>query len=222
MANLKRDSINIIALGGQNPQILNVDFLTGNGILPVDREPFPALLARENPYDEFVSVPGLTKLVIGDIEFVVTPERFAIRQLGIGDWSDNIIGDMAIKYFEVLPYTPLSVIGINLYSIITFKAPGEQQAFQNLYFNESNNIIKMLGSPKIDAAVTLRFPAAVDSGRITLIINQPNMTDLTQAITFNYEFDYLDVDAFKSRMKDFQDTAKYCDSILNNLIEGIK
>lgn len=221
MASLKKNSINIIALGGQNPQILNIDFLKGNGILPVDSEPFSTLLARKEPCDEIVSVLGLTKLVIGDIEFVVTPDRFAIRQLKIDNWSDNVIGDIAIKYFKVLPYTPLSVVGINLNSTIAFKTLIKQQAFQNLYFNENNDIIKMLGSPNIDADLTLRFPAPMDSGRITMTINQPNLTDQTQAINFNYEFEYIDISTFESQMDDFQNIANYFDGILNTFVEGI-
>ncbi|MCK4819585.1 hypothetical protein KA005_27705 [bacterium] len=48
MASQSKNFISIVALGGQNPQILNVDFLKNNKIIPIDEAPFDQLFKQEN------------------------------------------------------------------------------------------------------------------------------------------------------------------------------
>ena len=50
MAEINKNFISFVALGRPNPQILNVDFLKDNKIVPVDEPPFDKLFQQEKPF----------------------------------------------------------------------------------------------------------------------------------------------------------------------------
>ena len=113
MANQTKNFISVVALGSQNPQILNVDWLIGNGIISEEQHPFNELFKEGRKPTSFLSTPPFTTLVLGPLEFTVDEQRFQIRATSITNWEDTIIFDIAQKYFEVLKHTPLQAVGVH-------------------------------------------------------------------------------------------------------------
>lgn len=221
MASHDKNFISFVALGGQNPQILNVDFLKKEKIVPLDQHPFDTLFQQKKPFSKFVSTPVLSNLVLDTIEFIIDEQRFQIRDRSVTEWSDTKILSIAQRYFEVLKYTPLKVVGINLNSKITFSTPREEETFQSLFLPQNSKIVQILSKDNIRASTILRYPYSRNGGRITLTIEQPNKTIDGRIVNFNYEFDFTDWEEFKGEMKRFPEVAKYSDSILYQFLEAI-
>jgi len=221
MAELSKNFISFVALGGQNPQILNIDFLKAGDIIPVNQPPFDELLKQEKPVKKFVSVPGFANLVLDNIEFIVDESRFQIREKGISEWSDTKILEIAKKYFEVLRYTPLKLVGLNLNSIITFGSSKEATSFQELFLSENSRIVGIIGKDKIAASIVFRYPYSNQGARITLTIEQPNKENKKRAVNFNYEFDFTSWTKFGSELGKISEISNYFDSIIQKLLEAI-
>jgi len=222
MASQNKNFISLVALGGQNPQILNLDFLTKEKIIPVDKAPFDALLKQEKPLKKFVSVPGLTNLIIGDIEFVVDEQRFQIRDRVISEWTETTILNIASKYFKVLHYTPLKIVGINLNSTIAFSSEEEARSCQELCLPRDSRLVSIVSNDNISASLALRYPYD-EGGRITLTIEQPNKEKDKRVVNLNYEFDLATQDWSKlnDELSKFPDIAKYADSIFDRLLGAL-
>ena len=221
MAELSKNFISFVALGGQNPQILNLDFLKAENILPVNEEPFVSLLAQEKPMKKFVSVPGLTNLVVGNVEFIVDEQRFQVRETGISQWTDAKVLDIAKRYFEVLPYTPLKLVGVNLNSTITFATSEEAKTCQQLCLPQDSKLARIISGDNVSASTVLRYRYSGGRGRITLTIEQPNRENSKRMINFNYEFEFADWANFRTELEKIPDVAAYSESVLAQLLEAI-
>ncbi len=221
MASHSKNFISFVALGGPNPQILNIDFLKNNKILPLDQEPFVSISAQEKLVKKFVSVPGFTNLILDNIEFLVDESRFQIREKEISEWGDTKILEIAKKYFEILPYTPLKLVGINLNSIITFDSPKEETNFQELFISKNSRILSIIGKGKIAASIVLRYPYSNQGGRITLTVEQPNKENKKRSINFNYEFDFTSWKELGSELGKISEISGYSDSIIQKMLEAI-
>ncbi len=221
MAELKKVFMSLVALGGQNPQIINVDFLKNYKIVPIDEPPFNELFQQEKPYTTFVSTPVFSNLAFGPIEFIVDEQRFQIRDNSIGDWVDTKILDIALKYYEILEYTPLKKVGINLASELSFKTSQEAMEFQRLFLPESAPVCGMIPNADLTASITLNYPEPDNGSNITLTINPLNKTNNNRGINFNYEFDFTDWQNFKEELEKMPTRAISSDSIINELLKAI-
>jgi len=221
MANLKKNFLSFVALGGQNPQILNLDFLKTNDIIPVNAPPFEELLKQEKPLKKFVSFPGLANLVLGNIEFVIDESRFQVRETEISQWAETKLIDIVKKYFEILPYTPLKVVGINFNSTIVFETPEEANNYQKLCLPEDSPLARIISRDNITASSVLRYPYWDDGGRITLTIEQPNKKNTKRMININYEFDFTNWTNFNRELARFSKITGYVESIIAELLEVI-
>jgi hypothetical protein len=222
MATQSKNFVSFVALGGQNPQILSIDFLKANQIIEVEKPPFDELVKQDKPPVKFISVPSFTNLVIGKISFIVDEQRFIIREDGIQEWSETKILDIADKYFRVLPYTPLKVVGINFNSLVTFDTPEEAKRCQELCLGEDSKLAKIVGQDNILTSCVLRYEYGTHGdGRITLRIEQPNKEGTKRQINFNYEFDFTDWDTFRAKLQKVQDVSDYCDTILDKIMENL-
>ena len=114
MANIQKNFASVIALGSQNPQILNGDFLKINKIIPADQAPF-------DKTPKFISTPPFASIAFGPVEILVEEQRFQIREAGLADFKETHIFDIALKYYEVLKYTPVRTVGINLNCQVDFE-----------------------------------------------------------------------------------------------------
>ena len=221
MASQSKNFISFVALGGPNPQILNIDFLKSNRILPLDQAPFASLSAQKKLVKKFVAVPGFTNLVLDNIEFIVDETRFQIREKEISNWGDTKILEIAEKYFDVLPYTPLKVVGLNLNSTITFDTPKESTSFQELFLSQNSRMLGIVGKDSVAASIVLRYPYSKQGGRIALTLDQPNKENKKRAVNLNYEFDFTSWAEFRIELGKILEISDYFDSMVRKLLEAI-
>jgi len=221
MAEIGKNFISLVAIGGLNPQILNVDFLKGNKIVPTDEPPFDKLFQQEKPFTSFISTPIVSDLVLENIQFIVEVGRFQIRDMAISEWTETRVLDIAIKYFEVLPYTPLKIVGVNLNATITFGTPQETQNFQHIFLPENSKVVGIISKDNIVADLVLRYPYSDNGGRITLTLSRQNKTNIKRTVNLNYEFNFVDWTNFKAELSKISQIAEYFDSILGELLQGI-
>lgn len=173
--------------------------------------------------DKFISVPGLANLLVANIEFLVDEQRFQIRDTKVSEWAETKILSIADKYFQVLPYTPLKLVGVNFNSTITFATSEEARDFQELFFSRNNQLAQIITIPDISASSMLRYPYpdSKSCGRIQLTIEQPDKENKRRAVNLNYEFDFTDWPTFRSELKKVPEVGKYCDRILEQFLKAI-
>ena len=221
MAKINKNFISFVVLGSPNPQILNVDFLKDNKIVPVDESPFDKLFQREKPLTKFLSTPVVSNLVLENIDFLVDEQRFQIRDTVISEWTETKIFEIATKYFAVLRYTPMKVVGFNFNATIAFESPKETTNFQELFLDKNSGILSLISKDNIDASLVLKYPYSNSGGRIALTVSQFDKANNTRSVNFNYEFDFSDWEKFKAELEKMPEVAGYFDSILAKLIKAI-
>jgi len=220
MAQLKKNYVSVIAIGDQNPQIINVDFLRDTKIISIDEPPFSELFRQKEPEIKFVSVPGLTNLALGNIEFLIDLGRFQVRDTAVSEWAETKVVDIARKYFEVLRYTPLKMVGFNFNSTVVFGDSVEAASFQRSFLPEDSPIQKIISKDILSASMALRYPYPEEEGRAMLTLEHLKQ-DNERTVNFNYEFDFADWAKFKDELGKFPEIAKYCDSILSKILKAI-
>jgi hypothetical protein len=223
MANQSKNFISFVALGGLNPQILNIDFLKTNGIISTNDSPFDKLLKQGSTPDKFISLPGLANIVVANIEFLVDQQRFQIRDTKVSEWAETKILDIANRYFKVLSYTPLKLVGVNFNSTIAFDTSEEAGNFQELFFPRDNHIARIISKQGINASSILRYPYSDsgDGGHIQLTIEQPDTENRQRVVNLNYEFNFTDWATFRSELEKVPEIGKYCDHILEQFVKAI-
>ena len=96
--------INIVALGSFNPAIVTPDFLNKDCELnlgePTDQSP---------PF-----IPVHRRLKFKNLIFNVDMQTLEISEAGVEDIHKAKITDFFSVYYERLPYTPLSAVGVNI------------------------------------------------------------------------------------------------------------
>lgn len=221
MAQLKKNFVSMVLLGGPNPQILNVEFLKKNKIIPLDEPPFDRILQQEPPFTRFVSTPPFTNLVLGTIEFTVEINRFQVRDNSVVKWTDTRILDIVKQYFKVLRHTPINVVGINLNSTLSFDTPEEAANLQKLFLAEDSPIIGLVSGEGIVAGTAMSWPYSKGGGRIKFEIAQPDKAKGARTMNFNYEFGFIGWTEFEAELGNFSEITAYCDDILGQLLKAI-
>jgi len=96
--------INLVALGNFNPGIVTPDFLNKVCELnlgePTDQSP--------------PEIPVHKRLKFKNLIFTVDMQRLEISEIGAENIYEVKIKDMFDVYYERLPYTPLSAVGVNI------------------------------------------------------------------------------------------------------------
>jgi hypothetical protein len=197
MPNFKGQFFSIVLIGRHNPQILNHDFLINNEIIPVKDEPFKSIIAREDskPFTEFISTPVLATIKYDSISIVVEDNRYQIKDGNYGDPTSSSIIQITRSYFgEVLKYTPLTLGGINLNGIITFKnEKGEQRFDENLGINRKN-LCAYAGTADVMFGMDFSFPWL--EGMVAVQIPKQRDHSKSCTINFNYEFKHDNMKSF--------------------------
>lgn len=208
--------MSLVALGRPNPQILNIDFLVNNKILP-----FEELPQQGKAVKKFVSVPGFANLVFENIEFIIDEGRFQITERSLSEWTENRILDIAKRYFKVLPYTPLKVVGVNLNSAISFQTSDEAIRLQELILPKDSLLPRIVSADTFTASTVLRYPYGTHGERATLTVEQPDKENTKRIVNFNIEFDFTDWEAFVNELDRISDVSNYADSIVEQLLGAI-
>lgn len=221
MANTTKTFVSLVAIGRQNPQILNVDWLINNNIMSKDEPFFVELCKAGKKFTKFLSTPPFTNLVLGPIDFIIDEQRFQIRDNSGTNWKNTITFDIAQKYFNVLHHTPLKMVGINLNYKINFENPKEANIFQQLFLSNNSKVIGIIGKSNIEASVVLFYPSSEFGVRVMLAIDRFNEVENSRAINFNYEFNFTDWSNFKINLEKLPTIADYSDSIINKLLKAI-
>jgi hypothetical protein len=221
MAETKKAFVSLIAVGRPNPQILNVDFLRNNDILPADRPPFAELFKEKQPFTSFVSTPVMANLVFGHIDFLIDEQRFQIRDARVSEWSETSIFDITKKYFDILPYTPLSHIGFNLNTAVTFESPDEARAFQELFVPADSRGLAIVARTTVVADVALRYSYPNNGARMTLTLAQLPREKNMKAVNFNYEFDFAGWPEFGQELRRVREIGEYADTTLAQLLGAL-
>ena len=219
MAKLVNNYASVVVLGRQNPQILNVDFLKQENIIPTDKPPFVKYMDPKKPFSGFLSTPPLAQLIFDNITFLVEENRFQIKEESIGKWTDTHVISIAEKYYETLQYTPNKVVGVNINSAVIFKSQEEASRFQELFIKNDCFVFQTINEKNMQASSVFRFFSSTLDGRITLAFNQ--LVGLKRDINFNYEFDYQDLSNFKEELKKYPKIVEYSQEVITNLINGV-
>lgn len=218
MANIQKYFASVVALGSQNPQILNEDFLKINKIIPSDQSPF-------DKKTSFLSTPPFATIAFGSIEILVEEQRFQIREAGLLNWNETHIFDIAIDYYKILKYTPVKTVGLNLNCQIDFENIEEADKFQKLLLPEKSNIIEIISEDNIDISLRLRYPH-MDNGQVLLTIDRSSPDKLQRQLSFNYEFDCLkdgktEWSIFVAELSNVNKLSDYFSGIIDKLLETI-
>jgi hypothetical protein len=219
MATINKNFITVVVLGAHNPQILTVDFLCQKGVLDPNASGFE-ILKREKKFVDFLSTPPFVRLDLGTIEFIIQQERFQIKESSISEWSESKAVRIARKYFEVLPHTPIRVIGINLNIKVLFDDQYEAGMFDQLLIPTSSRLPEIVKAENPIANMALRYSSPIGNGRATLTIGHPEK-NMERSINFNFEFDYLESQDWQ-KLDRIAEFGEYFDSVVVSLCEAIR
>ncbi|MBI5789283.1 MAG: hypothetical protein HZA78_10555 [Candidatus Schekmanbacteria bacterium] len=142
MIEINQNFFSIVFIGYLNPLILNHNFLIDNNILPIEKDPFKRFIKNEGgkQFTEFVATPLLSTIKYDYIHITVEQHRFQILDISKILPHESVIANIAKKYFEVLPHTPLAMGGINFNYLLTFDSNESIDIFENQFVNK--NIIQ--------------------------------------------------------------------------------
>jgi hypothetical protein len=218
MANIQKNLASVVALGSQNPQILNEDFLKNNKIIPVGQTIFDKVT-------NFISTPPFATIAFGSVEIVVEEQRFQIREVGLSDWEESCIFDIAKEYYKVLVYTPITTVGINLNAQISFENSEEASSFQKLLMPETGSINEIIAKKNADVSTIIRYPYS-DNGQAMLTVDKSTPDGLNRPLSFNYEFvcpaeNQAKWSKFNGELEKIEELSDYFSSILKDLLKEI-
>ena len=217
MFELKKSVVNLTVVGSPNPQILTVDFLRDNQIIPENEEPFKQLLSQANPFTEFISTPLLVKLAFDHIEITADAVRILFVDRKVVDWDSTPIASIGRRYFDALRHTPVRLAGFNLTAVLTTDDATALQALQELCLPKNSRILEIIGQDTVSADAVLRYPYSADGERITLSIRQTAKNKDAFNINLNHEVDFTDWQAFGLYLERLGEVGQYFDSILDKI-----
>ena len=221
MPSFEGQFLSIVFTGKQNPRILNHDFLLNNGVLPKNKEPFKGLFAKQDsdPFTDFLSTPVLACIRYAPINLLVEENRYQIRDDRFEDPPSSPIIEITRKYFgELLRFTPLQLGGINLNGIIKFVDVSDEQAFDERLGLTRKNLSDTVGSTDVRIGVSFSFPW--NKGMVDVHLFRPKDRSQPGTISFNYEFNYQDIDSFLKNLDDSDQVYKKFIDLLQSL--GVK
>ena len=155
---IKNNFLSVVTLGSFNPAILTPDFLKMHEIFS-DVE---HLKGRSSPV--------VSEIIHNDIHFLAELERFQITHRKIRNFNESDILDSAVKYLEVLEYTPLLAQGINFNVDIND-------------YDDSPIIKEILGDPVLKFC---KYIGGIDDFLIDLKVEVVSGNKETKGINFKY------------------------------------
>jgi len=217
MFEIEKSVVNLTVVGKLNPQILTVDFLRVNQIIPQDEKPFKKILRQETPFTEFISSPVMAKLAFDHIEITADLARIVFVDRKLADWACTPITSICREYFNVLKHTPVQLAGFNLTATLTADDAAALQKIQEICLPKNSRILDIIGRDSVRADAVLRYPYRAGGGRITLSIRQTPKSKDEFNINLNHEVDFTDWQAFGVYLERLSEVGQYFDSILDKI-----
>lgn len=185
--------VSIVCLGDFNPAILNHDFLTHNGILPLAEEPFRTLAVQPQPFTEFTSTPLLSFIKYDGVQLVVDQSRLNVVIAGADESSAMIIAAGIVeRYLAVLRHTPVRVYGVNVGRLLRFSDPEASRSALGRLFAPVEALEELLGP---GATASQGVFAGVESGfRWKVDCRSVPDDACAVSITANHEYDFVSVE----------------------------
>lgn len=117
---IKYNYISLVALGNFNPAIVSPDFIKVDCGLdfgePIEQSP---------PF-----VPVVKKLQFDKMLIIVDLERLELRETKIPDDLKTEVLNVFQSFYQVLPYTPLMAVGLNINCMLIFENDVERQSVE--------------------------------------------------------------------------------------------
>jgi len=153
MAEYTHNSVSIVVLGHMNPAILNHDWLEKQQIIP--KKFFAQPAQSDSPFIQFLSTPPMAQLVYGEIVFTVEMGKFILKSNQPSVKADAF--NVAKRYFEKLPHTPLAKVGFNVSGIIKFDSKQEEKSFDKKCVSCGDSLLTLINKRDIEIGFTLQY-----------------------------------------------------------------
>ena len=118
--NIKYNYINLVALGNFNPAIISPNFIKDNCGLNLGE-----LTEQSPPF-----VPVLKKLQFENVLITVDLERLELKETKVSDDLETEVLEIFNSFYQVLPYTPLTAVGVNINCRLLFVDNEESGAIE--------------------------------------------------------------------------------------------
>lgn len=183
--------ISLVAIGNFNPAIVSPYFLNEVCKLNLGES------TDQSPPD----IPVHKRLGFQNLRLTVDMSRLMIMEPEIPDITETKLVKIFKAYYEKLPYTPLTAVGVNINCDLLPKIDTEIDSLQKQLFSPQS-YLKFFGSKKID--VTQRsLQTEIDKKWLSSNYRIENVRGLTRQITvtvkqdsiilnYNYEAGQLD------------------------------
>lgn len=194
-----RQFVGTVVIGSINPRILNHDFLINNDILP-KVEPFKAKPNGDPPFSNYIATPVMTTITYEHLSILADASRFQITDYKLPP-EKNLNNEIAEKYFKILAYTPMRMVGFNLNGLLTYKDDSEQLEFEKHLGINHEALYKIMTVSKIDLSGSIKADWEGGSKAIALaqdpISRQPG-------INLNCEFPCDDFSSLKIQLAKYE------------------
>jgi len=153
MAEYTHNSVSVVVLGHMNPAILNHDWLVQQRIIP--KKFFVQSAQSDSPFIQFLSTPPMAQLVYGEIVFTVEMGKFILKAKQPTVKADAF--NVAKRYFEKLPHTPLVKVGFNVSGIVKFDSKQEEKSFDKKCVSCGDSLLTLINKPDIEIGFTVQY-----------------------------------------------------------------
>ncbi len=179
----------VVVAQNHNPSILSPDFLATKKIL-------------DSPVSNFAHTPVFSVVEYKDkgLTINVTPDRFGINLFGtITAPAVTEMAHIVISYFDALPETPITALGINFHGELNFKSSEEERDFQSGWL-KPNHLSTCLEGLDVQWGSTARFQLPGVDSLVTLKI-EPGTKTQAMGFLVNGNFDVKGTKAMNELLK---------------------
>lgn len=114
---IKYNHVNLVALGNFNPAIISPDFIKNDCGLELGE------LTEQSP----PIVPVLKKLQFERVLINIDLGRLEIKETNVRDDLETRVLEIFKSFYQILPYTPLTAVGVNINCNLVFENSEERE-----------------------------------------------------------------------------------------------
>lgn len=183
----------VVVLGKMNPAILSHDFLKQNGILPAE-------LHDQTPKPMITPVLSLVEYD-NRLTIIVEQERFVAQSQA--EEASTFVPGLVTAYFEALPFTPLSGVGVNFQGKVLFADAAELGRLKGRLAPGGREAVAITGQNATEWGVRFRFPKDIFTVSISFDWIKADQTDV--AVSVNYHRDLAESEQRHAQLKEAVD-----------------